>query len=149
MFYLTWFVSEEIKEENVGAFGEHVAAKLPGKTVELKLSVRDMRERGVGGKPFKVSVFAELGEAVVPVEVGGNPSYEDPCTYDSEYERLVEFFGGQKCLDVDLVEFHVLYSKEYFPFCDKLEDMNVDVWRIAIFSPRFGPVSYTEVFEQR
>jgi hypothetical protein len=103
--YLAWYVSEEVKDEDIEAFGEQLLERLPGKEQYLMLSVRDLRERGLAGHAFKGSVLADLERADVPVEPGSEPSYDDPSGYDREYEALLDFFEGKKCLDVNLVEF--------------------------------------------
>lgn len=43
----------------------------------------------------------------------------------------------------------MVYSSEYFPLCDSKEELNMDVWRIALFSPRLGPLTFTEVWKSR
>jgi len=132
ILYLTWFVAEKVEADY--QFARSLAEKLPGETVSILVSVRDLR------KEFKVSVYAELDEAFVPVVAV--PLQGDPEARDAEYGELIDFFGGKKCLDVNLIGFQVVYSTEYHRLChERLNREDRHAWTMMLSSDRLGPVT--------
>jgi len=138
--YVTWYVKGEV--EDVSKLGRKVSSVLPGRAVELLVSVRDVRSRGCEDLPFKVMLLATLEEAEVPVRPW---SLDDETGYDveDEYGALVDYFGGVECLDVKFDSFQMVQSTMYEAVCDKVYEVNMEALETEMKSPRLGPVKWS------